>query len=78
MEAMDSELFRIPELVDYRASLDTKLHVEAMCTASEGVVEEILDAVKRIYPHLEVAVSVEFSSLDHRPAYLGKRHIIQK
>ena len=77
-EVLDSALFRIPELVDYRASLDTKLHVEAMCTASEGVVEEILDAVKRIYPHLEVAVSVEFSSLDHRPAYLGKRHIIQK
>lgn len=78
MEMLDSELFRIPELVDYRASLDTKLHVEAFCTDSEGLEEKILDAVKGMYPHLDVAVSVEDCGLDHRPAYLGKRHIIQK
>ena len=78
MEILDSALFRISELVDYRVSLDEMLHVEAFCTDSEGVEEKILDAVKKIYPHLEVAVSVECCGLDHRPAYLGKRHIIQK
>ena len=78
MEAMDSALFRIPELVDYRVSLDEKLHVEAFCIDSEGVEEEICNAVKGIYPHLEVAVSVGLCGLDKRPAYLGKRHIIQK
>lgn len=78
MEALDSELFRVSELVDYRASLDTRLYVEAFCTASEGVGKKILDTVKRIYPHLEAVVSVEACSLDYRPAYLGKRHIIRK
>lgn len=78
MEILDSALFRISELVDYRVSLDEMLHVEAFCTHSDGVEEKILDAVKKIYPHLEVAVSVECCGLDHRSAYLGKRHIIQK
>ena len=78
MEALDSALFRIAELVDYRVSEDEKLHVEAFCTDSEGLEEKILDAVKGMYPHLDVAVSVEDCGLDHRPAYLGKRHIIQK
>ena len=78
MEALDSTLFRIPELVDYRASLGKKLHVEAFCTHSEGVEKKILDVVKKIYPHLEIAVSTERCNLEQRPAYLGKRHIIQK
>ena len=78
MEVMDSALFRIPELVDYRVSLDRKLHVEAFYIDSEGVEEKIREAVKMVYPNLEVAVSVELCGLDHRPAYLGKRHIIQK
>ena len=78
MEALDSALFRVPELVDYRASLDNKLQVQAFCADSEGVEKKILTAVKACYPHLEVAVSVEGCSLGHRPAYLGKRHIIQK
>ena len=76
MEMLDSALFRIPELVDYRASLDRKLHVEAVCTDTEGIEEKILDAVKKIYPHQEIAISVERYTPDHRPAYLGKRHVI--
>ena len=59
-------------------SLGKKLHVEAFCTHSEGVEKKILDVVKKIYPHLEIAVSTERCNLEQRPAYLGKRHIIQK
>ena len=76
MEVLDSAIYRIPELVDYRVCLDTKLHVEAFCTGSKGVKEKILAAVKKVYPHLEAAVSVEGCSLHHCPAYLGKRHVI--
>ena len=76
MEALDSALFRIPELVDYRASMEAKLHIEAFCTDSEGVEEKILDTLKKIYPHLDAAVSAELCTPDHRPAYLGKRHVI--
>ena len=76
MEVLDSELFRIPELVDYRASLDDKLRIEASCTDSEGVEQKILDAVKKCDPSWEAAASVELCSLDYRPAYLGKRHVI--
>ena len=76
METLDGALFRIPELVDYRAALDGKLLLDARCTDSEGVEKRILDAVKKVYPSLEAAASVELCSLSHRPAYLGKRHVV--
>ena len=76
MEALDSLLFQIPELVDYRARLDGKLLIEAFCTVPEGVEKQIFDAVKKDYPNLELAVSAEGCSFGCRPAYLGKRHVL--
>ena len=74
MEALDSCLFRIPELVDYRAGFDGTLRIDANCTAS--VEETILAAAQKCYPAMDVSVSVEQSHLAQRPCYLGKRWII--
>ena len=78
MESLDSLLFRLPELVDCRATLGEKLHVEAFCRNADSLEEKILSALGQWAPELEAVVTVEISSPAHRPAYLGKRHIIQK
>ena len=78
MEALDSVLFPIPELVDYRVSFDGSLSIKAFATRIGDTEDAIRSAVGRIYPHLEAEISVQLCSRDHRPAYLGKRHIILK
>ena len=74
IEELDSALFRIPELIDYRASFNGKLSIEAYGNLSSG--EEILTVVKGIYPHREACICVIPSDMQQRPVYLGKRHII--
>ena len=73
IEELDSALFRIPELVDYRAKWDGKLTIEAYGNLPSG--KAISAAVKILYPHLEVSVRVTPSEQTHHPAYLGKRHM---
>lgn len=77
MEELDSRLFRIPELVDYRASFDGKLTIEAR-TLCEGVQRQIYDGAKEIYPELQVNVHTSLCRQSDRPMYLGKRHIVQE
>ena len=76
IEELDSALFHIPELVDYRATWAGKLFIEAYGNVlSEKMIEE---TVALIYPQLEVSVCLQNSGVEQRPAYLGKRYIIQK
>ena len=76
MEELDSRLFRIPELVDYRASFDGRLIIEAR-TLSEGLQMQILGAAKALYPDLQMEVHASSCLHSDRPMYLGKRHIVQ-
>ena len=76
MEELDSRLFRIPGLVDYRASLDGRLTIEAR-TLCEGLQTRISGAVKALYPDLAVVVHTSPTRSADRPMYLGKRHVVQ-
>ena len=76
IEELDSALFHIPELVDYRAFWDGKLSVEAYGNLSSGTA--IQAAVKKLYSWTEVSVCVFPAGKKQRPVYLGKRHIIRK
>ena len=76
IEELDSALFHIPELVDYRAFWDGKLSVEAYGNLSSGTA--IQAAVKKLYPWTEASVCVFPAGKEQRPVYLGKRHIIRK
>ena len=77
IEELDSKLLHIPELVDYRASFDGKLTIEAR-TLCEGVQRQIYDGAKEIYPELQVNVHSSLCRQSDRPMYLGKRHIVQE
>ncbi len=74
MEALDSVLFRIPGLVDYRASFDGKLYIEAR-TAEENLESVLQEAAQQLYPSLAVMVTTAPSSPSDRPLYPGKRYI---
>ena len=76
IEELDSALFHIPELVDYRAFWDGKLSVEAYGKMSSEA--DIQAAVKKLYPWTEASVCVFPVGKEQRPVYLGKRHIIRK
>ena len=71
---LDSVLFRIPELVDYRASLDGKLVLHCLCRET-GISDAVRAAVRRKYPQLEVALTLAAAAREHRPMYPGKRYI---
>ena len=76
IEELDSQLFRIPGLADYRASFEGGLIIEAR-TLSEGLQMQILGAAKALYPDLQMEVHTASCLHSDRPMYLGKRHIVQ-
>lgn len=76
MEEMDSLLFGLPGLVDYRACLRENLVVEAG-TREAGVEQELLERIGQLYPGLRVSVYTSDCRLSDRPMYLGKRHIME-
>jgi phenylacetate-coenzyme A ligase PaaK-like adenylate-forming protein len=76
MEDMDSALFAIPELVDYRASLDDALRLECLCRDLR-IADRIRGVVAARYPGVRVEVSVRAATRDHRPMYLGKRYVAE-
>ena len=75
IEALDSELFRLPELIDYRASFDGTLHLEAR-TRCAGQEAQLRSIAKARYPGVEITVNTTVSQPSDRPMYLGKRHIV--
>ena len=76
MEALDSALFRIPGLVDYRVSFDGKLMIEAR-TLCSGLEAQLCKAAEALYPELRIEVYTSLCQYSDRPMYLGKRHIVQ-
>ena len=75
MEELDSILFKIPGLVDYRAAFDGKLHLD--CLSQCRIDDLILDVLRKNYPHLEVKIASKAAARADRPQYLGKRHILR-
>ena len=76
IEDLDSALFSLPGLVDYRASFDGTLCIEAR-TLWEGLEEELCSRAKLLYGDLEVVVHTSLCRPSDRPMYLGKRHTVQ-
>ena len=76
IEELDSRLFRIPGLADYRVSFDGWLIIEAR-TLCEGLQMQILGAAKGLYPDLQMEVHTSSCLHSDRPMYLGKRHIVK-
>ena len=76
IEDLDSTLFGIAELVDYRASFDGQLTIDAR-TGNSDLEKQISSAVQSVYPDLPVEVHTSPCRPSDRPMYLGKRHIVQ-
>ena len=76
IEELDSKLFRIPDLADYRASFDGRLIIEAR-TLCEDLRIQIFNVAKVRYPDLQIEVHTSSCLHSERPMYLGKRHIVK-
>lgn len=74
IEELDSALFAISQLVDYRAVFDGKLHVDCLYRG-EPVSDRICSEVQKIYPGIEITVTMHPVTREHRPQYLGKRYL---
>ena len=74
IEELDSLLFRIPALADYRVHLNDQLRIEAYGNCASP--DPIRAAVTALYPQLEVHISLLPVTPDLRPAYPGKRYVI--
>ena len=74
IEQLDSALFRIPELVDYRVKYDQglKLEVRMLDLSAEKRVREEAAA---LYPNEPVDVCAAEIALSERPMYLRKRGV---
>ena len=76
IEELDSQLFRIPGLADYRASFDGRLIIEAR-TLCEDLRIQIFNVAKVRCPDLQIEVHTSSCLHSDRPMYLGKRHIVK-
>ena len=74
MERLDSALFRIPELVDYRARWDGTLNMECLWLSPDAE-ETILAAARSVYPEVEFRISGAIATREYRPMNLGKRYV---
>ena len=77
MEDLDSALFAIPELVDYRAVFDGRLHIDARTVGGRGG-DSLRRAAQACCPNRDVTVQVSAALGSDRPMYLGKRHIVRE
>ena len=77
MEALDSLLFPIPGLIDFRAAYGDHLQLEASATAS-GVRDRIEAALLKQFPRIHAEITVKSASSQDRPAYPGKRRILKE
>ena len=76
IEDLDSVLFDNAGLVDYRATFDGKLTIEAR-TLTDGLEGQLRSLARQRYTALEVLVHTTRATAADRPMYLGKRHIVQ-
>lgn len=76
MEALDSALFQLPELVDYRATYDHALSLDVY--GKKGISQDsILGTIKNLYPQIDVMLSLMPADRKNTPLYPGKRYVIQ-
>lgn len=76
MEMLDSRLFSLPELVDYRATLEgTTLRLDARLL-DLATADALTVLAKDIYPQLQVTVTATAADPEEYPMYLGKRHVM--
>ena len=75
MELLDSTLFRHPGLIDYRASFNGGLTIEAR-VLEPGAEAQLYRVARALYPHLQIEVYASVCQLSDRPMYPGKRHIV--
>ncbi len=75
METLDSALFPIPGLVDYRVCFDGRLEIEAR-TLAPDLEETLLETAKHLYPQEKIRIHTSLAQPTDRPMYLGKRHIV--
>ena len=76
IEELDSRLFQLSWLVDYRAYYDGILHLDCFCLEQQSV-EQVRTSVQKQFPQINAEISMTSVMLEHRPAYLGKRHVIR-
>jgi len=74
IEALDSILFQIPELVDYRVSFNGELAIDARML-SLGLEAEITHQVKLLYHDIPIFVQILPCQYSDQPMYLGKRYV---
>ena len=74
MEALDSVLFSLETLIDYRASFDGTLRLEARTLDGGGEVW-LRKAAMQCCPGRAVTVQVSPARPEDIPMYMGKRHI---
>ena len=74
IEDLDSMLFPIAGLVDYRVAFNGKLHLHCLC--QKQIQNVISDILNQKYPGVETLITTETADRNHRPMYLGKRHIL--
>jgi phenylacetate-coenzyme A ligase PaaK-like adenylate-forming protein len=76
IEELDSHLFRIPSLADYRVSFNERLIIEAR-TLCVDLQMQIFDVAKALYTDFQIEVYTSSCQRSDRPMYLGKRHIVK-
>lgn len=76
IEELDSRLFQLSWLVDYRAYYDGILHLDCFCLGQQSV-EQVRTSVQKQFPQINAEISMTTVMLEYRPAYLGKRHVIR-
>ena len=74
METLDSVLFALPELVDYRASFGGALRIDARTLGASGK-EALLKIAQSCCPGVSVAVRVSPALPSDHPMYPGKRFV---
>ena len=74
IEALDSALFPLESLVDYRAGFDGTLQIDARTTDGQGV-DQLTRAAETCCPGVAVTVRVSKALPSHGPMYLGKRFV---
>lgn len=77
MEALDSALFPLETLIDYRASFDGILRLDARTLDGSGE-RRLEEAARQCCPDAEISVRVSPARTEDTPMYLGKRHVITK
>ena len=74
MERLDSALFSVETLVDYRAVFDGTLHIDARTVDGQGR-ERLTQTARHCCPGREVTVRVSPALVEDRPMYQGKRYV---